>query len=529
MKQRGPFLTVRGLGRRYSGVVALHDVDLDVHHGEVIALVGKNGAGKSTFIKCLAGAVQADEGEVRVHGKPVDLSSPALANSHGLAFVHQELVDVPSLSVTENVLLGNGLPQHLGGFVDWKAAADEASAALRDLDPSINPRALVSTLSVAQRRFVMIAQALRHDAKLLVLDEPSAALSVEEIAHLHGIVRKLAERGVAVIYVSHRLAEVTDLTTRTVVMRDGSVVADRPTRQFDRASLIAEISGYDRMKTDADAAVTAPPANTGREPGEVLLQVEGLSREGFVDDATFSVRAGEILGIAGLVGAGRTELLRLIVGADRRSSGEIRVRGETVAMRSPREAARHGIVLLPEDRRSQGLVMGFSVRENITVTHLDQFRRYRRMAMPSVDRERVGARETAERLAIKATSVDVPVGQLSGGNQQKVVLGKWLGPGADVFMFDEPTAGIDVDGRGDTYEKLGELADDGKAVIVVSSDFSELPGLCDRVLIMADSRLVGELTGDAVTERALLAACFEGLDSSAARRGAVAASGPEVI
>ncbi len=525
MSGEAPFLTTHGLCKAYPGVVALRDVDFEVSAGEVIALVGKNGAGKSTLIKSLAGAVQPDSGEIRLDGEPVSFSSPTAANAHGLAFVHQELADVPTLTVAENVLLGNGLPRRiLGRFVDWKQAARQAREALADLDPTIDPQATVASLSVAQRRLVMIAQALQHKARLLVLDEPTAALSISEIEHLHGVVRKLAGQGVAVVYVSHRLGEVFDLTDRTVVMRDGAIVANKPTTEFDRTSLIAEISGHDVEEIPEGPQGDLQPAAIGEEEsahvhgeyGPVVLEAKGLTRTGVVEDASFSVRAGEILGIAGLVGSGRTELLRLLIGADKRTAGEVYVKGEQVPMRSPKEAAGHGIVLLPEDRRGQGLIMNFTVRENITITHLDEFRRVPALPNPSIPKEQAAAREAGRRLAIKTASVEVPVGTLSGGNQQKVVLGKWLGPGADVFIFDEPTAGIDVDGRDDTYERLRELAAEGKAVIVVSSDFSELPGLCDRVLVMADGRLTDEIEGDEVTERALVTACFEGIEGHSA-------------
>jgi ABC-type sugar transport system ATPase subunit len=498
-----PFLSARGLAKRYPGVVALHGVDFDVAAGEIVALVGKNGAGKSTLIKTLAGAVRPDAGELRLDGDVVRLTSPIDAARLRLAFVHQELADFPDLSVAENVLLATGLPRRGGPFVDWTAARERAAAVLRELDDGIDPRAAVGSLSVAQRRLAMIAGALAQDARLLVLDEPSAALTTTEIDHLHAVVRRLAERGIAVVYVSHRLGETFALTTRTVVMRDGSVVADRPTSAFDAASLVREITGGDPLATESTSA--RPRARRADRP---LLSARRLGRSGAVRDVTLDVHAGEIVGIAGLVGAGRTEMVRLLIGADRRTSGSVEVRGRAVAMRSPREAAGHGVVLLPEDRRNQGAIGAMSVRENVTLTALDRCRRARWLPAPSRRRETQVTASQVQTLQIKTGSVETSVSALSGGNQQKVVLAKWLARGADVFIFDEPTAGIDVNGRAEVYAQMRALAERGKGIVVVSSDFSEFAPVCDRVVVMRESRLVAEFEGSAIAEPALVAACY---------------------
>jgi ABC-type sugar transport system ATPase subunit len=349
----------------------------------------------------------------------------------------------------------------------------------------------------------MIARGIAADARLLVLDEPSASLSNEEIEQLHRVVRGLAERGVGVVYVTHRLDEIFQITDRVSVMRDGKVVLACPTVDLDKGSLIAHITGSAEVAPEKrDRAVLAT------ERGEELLRVEGIALPGVVEDVTFGVRAGELLGIAGLVGSGRTELARLIVGADRRAAGRVVVRGREVRIASPNDSRRNGIVLLPEDRRRQGAVLDFSVRKNITLPVLPSFRPAKVVPLPQVRRERASAREMVSRLGVKAAGIEQPVRYLSGGNQQKVVLAKWLESGADVFIFDEPTHGIDVEGKDEVYRLMEELALAGKAVIFISSEFTELVGSCNRVLVMREGRLVGELEGDGVTDQALVERCY---------------------
>jgi ABC-type sugar transport system ATPase subunit len=500
-----PLVSVSGLDKRYPGVLALDHAHWSIGAGQVMGLVGKNGAGKSTLIKVLAGATHPDEGEIRLGGERVEIHTPHQATEMGLAFVHQELADVPNLTVAENVELGLGYPKRFGVLLDRRRLRAKVRDVLERLGAEdINPKALVSTLSVADQRLVMIARGIAADARLLVLDEPSASLANEEIEKLHGVVRGLAETGVAVVYVTHRLDEIFQITDWVSIMRDGKLVLACPTDDLDKASLIAHITGAAEVASEARER-----AVLGAERGEELLRVEGITSPGVVEDVSFGVRAGELLGIAGLVGSGRTELVRLIVGADRRPEGRIFVRGAEVRIHSPRDSRRHGIVLLPEDRRSQGAVMDFSIRKNITLPVLARFRPARTVPMPQVRRERAMAGDMVSRLGIKTSDIENPVRFLSGGNQQKVVLAKWLESGADVFIFDEPTHGIDVEGKGEVYRLMEELALAGHAVIFISSEFTELAGTCSRVLVIREGRLVGELTGDEITDQALVERCYE--------------------
>jgi ribose transport system ATP-binding protein len=499
-----PLVVVKGLVKRYPGVVALDHAEWAIAAGEVLGLVGKNGAGKSTLIKILAGATQPDEGEILIGGEPTHIHSPRQATELGLSFVHQELADVPNLTVAENVELGIGYPKRLGVFLDRRRLRAKVRALLDRLgEEGIDPKARVGDLSVAHQRMVVIARGMAAEARLLVLDEPSASLSNEEIEQLHRVVRGLAEGGVGVVYVTHRLDEIFQITDRVSVMRDGKVVLSCPTDDLNKASLIAHITGSAEVAPEKrDRAVLTA------ERGEELLRVEGVTLPGVVEDVSFNVRAGELLGIAGLVGSGRTELVRLIVGADHRAAGRILVRGRDVRISSPSDSRRHGIVLLPEDRRRQGAVLDFSVRKNITLPVLPSFRPARAVPLPQVRRERASARDMVSRLGIVTAGIEQPVRYLSGGNQQKVVLAKWLESGADVFIFDEPTHGIDVEGKDEVYRLMEELALAGKAVIFISSEFTELVGACNRVLVMREGRLVGELDGDDVTDQALVERCY---------------------
>jgi ABC-type sugar transport system ATPase subunit len=502
MSDDAPFIAVRGVGKEYPGVVALDRVDLDIPAGRVLGLVGKNGAGKSTLIKVLGGAVHPDEGTIHIDGEAVTIGNPHHSTALGIAVVHQELADIPNLSVAENVEIGLGYPKRAGLF-DRKALRRKTKGILERIGAETDPAALQASLSLAQRRLVMIARGLAADARLLILDEPTASLTDEEIHHLHQTLRRLAADGVAVVYVSHRLAEISAVTDDVSVMRDGHVVFNAVTADVTSRRLVDEITGT--SGAGAGVGVGVAPVVDGAEE---LLSVKGLTSPGRVEDASFVLRRGEILGIAGLVGAGRTELMRLVYGADRTASGSIAVKGAPARIRSPRDAMRKGIVLLPEDRRHQGTVQTFTVRENVTLPGLSRHRFTRGLPVPSKGKERAETNALIKRLQIKVPGPEQIVRTLSGGNQQKVVLAKWMGSGADVFIFDEPTHGIDVEGKDDVYAVMRDLADQGKGVIFISSEFFELVGICSRVLVMREGRITGELTGDEVTESALVDGCY---------------------
>ena len=498
-----PFLVARGLVKRYPGVVALDHADVAITPGVVLGLLGKNGAGKSTLIKVLAGAVSPDEGELLIDDEPVVLHGPHDATKFGLSFVHQELADVPNLTVAENIELGLGYPKVGGMLVNKRALRSKAQEVLSRLDARIDASAPLGSLSIAQRRLVMIARGLAVNARLLVLDEPTASLTDDEINHLHAVVRVLRDRGVAVLYVTHRLNEVFEITDSVAVMRDGKVVFAGPTPSVNRTELIEHITG-------TAAARTREPWRPSEREGDrdELLRVEDMTLPEVVEHASFSVCAGDILGIAGLVGAGRTELVRLVFGADPRVAGRVFVRGVERRIRGPRDAMAAGVVLLPEDRRHQGTITKFSVRKNITLATLRSFRVRKPLPFPHRARETSASSDLIKRLDIKVADAEHPIRYLSGGNQQKVVLAKWLHTGADVLIFDEPTQGIDVGAKDEFYGLMRELAAEGKGVVFISSEFSELVQNCNRVLVMREGRLVGELTGEEVTESALLEQCY---------------------
>jgi ABC-type sugar transport system ATPase subunit len=503
----GPLLELRGVVKEYPGVRAVDHVSLAANRGEIIGLVGKNGAGKSTVIKILAGVVAPDEGQLLLDGEPLELATPHDATLRGLMFVHQELAIVPDLSVAENVELGLGYPRKAGLFIDFRALRERSKEVLDQLHGvGIDPAAPIGSLSVAEQRLCMIARALVVEARVVVLDEPSASLSDTEVEHLLRILRGLRDRGVLVIYVSHRLEEVMALTDRIVVMRDGAVVDDRPTAQFDERTLIEEITGTTAAATALERrqlrGIGGPPSD------RVVLEVEDLEVAGGQAGVSFDLHEGEVLGIAGLVGAGRTELMRAMFGADPKQGGRITVAGREVTIRRPKDAIAAGLILLPEDRRHHGLILEFSVRHNLTLGTLGRHRVHRRVPIPSHRQERVAAQHSIDSLSIKSAAQHTPAGWLSGGNQQKLILGRWFDSGATIFIFDEPTHGIDVGAKEEVYRLIEGLAAGGKSVIFISSEFPEMVGICHRVVVLREGRFAGELTGDEITERAILDRCY---------------------
>jgi ABC-type sugar transport system ATPase subunit len=502
-----PILEARRLSKVFPGVVALDDVSVTLHRGEVVGLIGKNGAGKSTLIKVLAGVETPDEGETLVNGEPVRLATPQDAMRAGLAFVHQELTDVPNLTVAENVSLGLGFAKH-GPFVSDRGVRRRGAEVLGQLGAELPLDAPVGRLSAVNQRVVMIARALAQEAQLLVLDEPTASLTKDEIDHLHGVIRRLSGTGICVVYVSHRLDEIVSLTSRVVVMRDGAVVAERPTEQIDRRSLIELITG-DREVAEAAAAEPVMRREFPADSHE-LLRVDGLRPAGGAHAASFVVRAGEVLGLAGLVGSGRSTLARTVCGIHPAGDGNVYLDGQRVKLRSPATAIAAGLVFIPEDRRVEGNIRDFTVRENITLSGLRSFRWQPWLPFPSRRRERRVAADRVERLRIKVPNVDGPTRWLSGGNQQKVLLARWIDREARVFVFDEPTQGIDVEAKEEVFGLIEALAEAGQAIIIISSDFSELVRACDRVIALREGRIVSELNGTALSEGAIVRMCYAG-------------------
>ena len=483
-----PFLQAEALHKRYGGVHALRGARIAVHPGEVHALVGENGSGKSTLLNILSGQIRPDSGTVSLAGRPVEFRNPTDALRGGIATVTQETTLAPELSITENVFLGRRMVRR-GPLIDWPATRRRALAAVRRLGLDVDPSLPVRRLRPDQQQMVEIARALSIDARVLVLDEPTSSLTDDEVASLFGLVRNLRDEGVAIIFVSHRLKEVFDLADRITVLRDGRTVGEAPVGELDRPTLIHLMVGR------ALEEMEPPPVQ--ERGGASALRLRGLTLPGSVYGIDLDVAPGEIVGLAGLVGAGRSELLETVFGLHRPSGGTVDVEGSRVSFKSPRGAIRGGVAFVPADRKLQGLVHEMSVRENLVMASTSSLARVRR---PAARRELRVVRESFEGMRIRAGSPRVPVATLSGGNQQKVVLAKWLATGPRVLMLDEPTRGVDVGAKAEIYQLLFDAAESGVGVLVSSSENPELLTLCDRILVMFRGRIAAELSRDEATE-----------------------------
>jgi len=480
-----PILEMRHISKTFPGVKALKDVQLSIRAGEIHSLMGENGAGKSTLMKILSGAYVPDAGaEIRVDGKAVTIEGPLSAKALGIAVIYQELSLCPNLSVAENIYLGRELRRH--GLVDRKAMQAACAGILRRLGASFGPATEVASLSIAERQLVEIARALHAEARILVMDEPTTPLSSRETDRLFALIRQLRADGLAVIYISHRMSEIYDLSDRVSVLRDGTYVGT-----LERAALSAE--SLVQMMVGRDLSGFYTKEHAAYDPGRVVLAARHIGDGKRVRDCSFDVHAGEVLGIAGLVGAGRTELARMVFGADPRSSGEIHIDGLPVDVRTPLDAIRAGLVYLTEDRKAQGLFLDMSVRDNINVCacSLD--------AHPGglLDRARGKARAAAAiaSLGIRVGDARRNVGALSGGNQQKVLLSRLLEIKPRVLILDEPTRGVDIGAKSEIYRIINALAQSGVAIVVISSELPEIVGTADRVLVMREGELVAELGG----------------------------------
>jgi rhamnose transport system ATP-binding protein len=487
-----PLLSVVDVSKSFGSTHALRGVSLDLVAGEVHALVGENGAGKSTLIKAMTGLYRPDAGRLLIDGEEVDLRGPADAQAAGIACIYQEPLVFPDLTVSENIFMGETDGSRV---VHWRGLHERAGEMLRQLEVDIDPRTPASQLTVAGQQAVEIAKAMSRRVRVLIMDEPTAALSAHEVRRLFRQVRSLAASGVAILFVSHRLDEVFELADRITVLRDGQHIATKPVAEVTEVSLIRDMVG--RELTDFFRRVA-------HEPGGVALSVTGLSREGAFEDVTFDVRAGEVLGFAGLVGSGRTEVAEAVFGVHPADSGTIRRDGEVVEIRSPRDALGRGIAYVSEDRRRLGLSLPQSVAANITLPGLHRFLSRWRL----IDRtaERRAADVYRQRLRIVSPSLLTPVGQLSGGNQQKVMLAKWLEMKPSVLIFDEPTRGVDVGAKADVHELIGELARAGVAVILISSDLPEVLAMSDRVLVMREGRQMGIFAGSELEQERIMTA-----------------------
>ncbi len=475
-----PVLAVEGLGKSFPGVRALHDVRFDVHAGEVHALLGENGAGKSTLIKIVSGVYRPDTGTIRIDGQEVRFSGPQAAQAAGIATVFQELLLFPDLTVAENIFLGHA-PRTRWGAVDWRAMTMRASEILASLDiHELDVTALVSTLSVANRQRVEIAKALSLNARVLIMDEPTAALPEADVLRLFAIVRNLKARGVGVVYISHRMAEIFLLADRVTVLRDGEFVATRRVADTSEPELITMMVGrvIDHLFPKLATKVGAP-----------VLEVRDLVSPPVVRGVSLTVRAGEIVGLAGLIGSGRSEVAQSVFGISPAVSGQILVDGQPVRIGSAAQAKLHGIAYVPEDRGTQGIIRPMTLRHNVSLAVL---RRIARRGFIDRAEEEVLANDAIARFGIRARGPDQIVGKLSGGNQQKVVLGKWLATKPRLLIMDEPTRGIDVGAKAEIHRLMSELAAQGLAVLMISSELPEVLGMSDRILVMREGRIVAE-------------------------------------
>jgi len=485
---------MQGIRKAFPGVVALDGVDLEVRAGEVHVLLGENGAGKSTLMKILSGAQAKDAGEIRLGGEPVHIAGPRDAHRRGIRIIYQELTLVPHLSVAENIALGRE-PGRLG-LIDRRAQDREARERLGRLGVTIDPRTPVGELGVARQQMVEVAKALEGEPRLIIMDEPTSALTATEISELFATIERLTARGVAVVYISHRMEEVTRVGHRVTVLRDGRHVATRR---------IADVTVPELVKLMAGREVTDHYPRRRVPPGDEILRAEGLSRAGVLHDVSFSLRRGEVLGVAGLMGAGRTELARILAGADRPDRGRVILHGRAVPAGRPGEAIRRGLALLPEDRKTQGLVLGLPVQANVALPSTPRLTR-----LGVVDRaaETALAQRQVDDLRIRTPSLAQRVVNLSGGNQQKVVLGKWLAADVDVLLMDEPTRGIDVAAKVEIYELMNRLTAEGKAILMISSELPEVLGMSDRILVLYRGSLVAEMSAQGVTQEQVLAAAL---------------------
>ena len=490
-----PIVAIRHLNKSFPGVRALIDAQFELFPGEVHALMGENGAGKSTIMKVLAGVYQKDSGEIEVAGKAVDIPSPRAAQALGIGIIHQELNLMNHLSVAQNVFIGRESKSRSGLIIDSKKLHSDTQAILDRLHLKLDPKTLVCDLTVAKQQMVEISKALSFEGtRVLIMDEPTAALNNVEIDDLFRIIRQLKEAGVGIVYISHKMDELKRISDRVTVMRDGQYIATVPTATTSMETIISMMVGRTLLNNEGPAARAAN--------NETVLEVRNLKRGRAIKDVSFTVRKGEILGFAGLMGAGRTEVARAIFGADKIDSGEIIVKGNSVKINSPADAVNHGIGYLSEDRKHLGLATGMDCASNIVLSTMKRFLSFNFILKKSAIRE-VG-NQFVKQLEIKTPSLEQRVQFLSGGNQQKIVIAKWLVRDCEILFFDEPTRGIDVGAKSEIYKLLNALAQQGRAIVVISSELPEVLRLSHRILVMCEGRITGEVTAEEATQENIM-------------------------
>lgn len=480
-------LNIEGVTKAYPGILALDNVSFSVAPGEVHGLLGENGAGKSTMLNILSGVNPTPTGTIEINGMRVDMRNPLSARAAGIAMIHQELQHIPELSVAQNIFLGRPITGAMGIFVRRKDQEKRAREVLQDLDPSIDPTAPIKTLKVAQQQIVEIARALLENAQIIAMDEPTSSLTPSEFNRLAELIRNLSESGVSVIYVSHKMDEVFRVCQRATILRDGKFVASVNIADETEKTIISKMVGREVLHAAHASFATQDP----------ILHVKSLGRGTKVIDANLTLCRGEVLGISGLVGAGRTELLRLIAGIDRPTTGSIKISGKAVKPSDPRAAIRAGIGLVPEERKREGIVRDRSVASNMALPSMRHFAQHGLVNYRSLNKT---AHEVMGDLRLRPLNVGQAIGTFSGGNQQKAIIGRWLSADTEIFLFDEPTRGIDVGAKSEIYRLIEQLAETGKAVIVVSSEMSEIIRVSDRVLVMREGKIVANLEQENISE-----------------------------
>lgn len=473
---------LKGIYKSFGNNDVLRGVDFDIREGEIHALVGENGAGKSTLMNIFTGLISKDSGEIYIDGRKTDIDSTEAASDLGIRFIHQELVDYPELTVVENLFMNKELKR--GFFLDYKKMEEEAIKIFRELDLNIDPNDLVKDLSIGQRQMLEIAKANMGKINILILDEPTTALTNVEIDKLFKLIKKLKDKKVSMIYISHRMEEIFALTDRISVMRDGKSVGVFNTDEINESELVKHMVG--RSIGDFYPTIKS-------NPGEIRLEIKNFTREGYFEDINLNVRANEVIGIGGLMGAGRSEIFRSVFGIDDKDSGEIFLDGEKIDIKSPSDAMKNNIAFLTENRKEEGLILNETIRENISLTNIDKIKKG---ILLDLDKEKSIAENYKSGLKIKCEEVEDKIEDLSGGNQQKVVLAKWLGINPKILILDEPTKGVDVGAKREIYDLINRLVENGLSVILISSDLPELLSLSDRIYVIYEGRLQGEIGKD---------------------------------
>lgn len=499
MTQKAAVFALRNVTKTFPGVTALDGVKLDLYPGEVTALVGENGAGKSTLVKTMTGIHQPDSGDIQIAGDVVRIEDPEAARRLGITAIHQETVLFDELTVAENIFAGNYLTRGRLGRLDWPAMYERTREILADIDAPLNPKARLRGLSIGQKHMVAIARALSVDARVVVLDEPTAALSQHEIKELYGIVERLKSAGKAILFITHKFDEIFAIADRYAVYRDGAFVGEGLIDNVTEAELV-------EMMVARSVSETFPKQTVAM--GEPMMTVANFNHPTEFADINFEVRAGEILCFYGLVGSGRTEIMQALFGLSKSVTGDVSIDGETVAIRSPADAIKAGLVYVPEERQQQGAILDLPIFQNIS---LPQLGRLNRWGLLNEEREYEVARAYGNRLNVKTSSWDQKVANLSGGNQQKVVIGKWLATQPKVIILDEPTKGIDIGSKAAVHQFMSELVEEGLAVIMVSSELPEVLGMADRIIVMHEGLMVREFTRAAATAEAVVGAATGGL------------------